>query len=89
MIEGDVYAPAFGLMTLLAIDAEFSAVYVSRAMTAVASDAQLLFADDGAVASMAIRFVVFAEQRKLGIAIVIELTRLPSARIVTLAALRA
>jgi hypothetical protein len=86
VIERDIGAPTFRSMTLLAIFSEMAAMHILRSMTVVARCAQLLFPDFGGMAGVAVDACVFSRERKLGIARVIELVRLPCARIVAFSA---
>ena len=87
VIERDIDSPPFRLVALFAILAELARMNVLRAMAAVACRAELLLADESRMTGMAIYFDVFAGERKFCIAVVIELLRLPSMRIVAFAAI--
>ena len=89
VIEGDIDTPAFRLMALLALNAEFSAVHVLCAVAVVALPAKFLLRNVGGVAAMAIDVDVFAGESELRVAIVIEAARFPRRAVVALFAIRA
>jgi hypothetical protein len=86
VIKCHIGTPTFRLMALLAIRTQLACVHILCAMALVTRRAQFLFANDRRMTGMAVDLDVLACQHKFGIAIVIEFVRLPSARIVALAA---